>query len=126
MQQVRLFFPLPTCRQLLTGVNTAYRQEINKLRKFGLNYITPNLTNLRFRNYPYKITFTFYTSDHIDAISTLTITSYILHLFETSVALQSTDYRVVPQIEVKTDTQKIDLFSKEGCLITFEELKKIR
>lgn len=122
MQQIRLFFPLPTARQLVAGANTAYRQEINKLHLLGQK-IKSELIHLKFRNYPYKITFTYYTSDYTDMISLLTITSYILHLLETSVALQSTDYRVIPQLDVHLETKKISLFEREGCTITFEPLR---
>lgn len=123
MQQIRLYFPLLTSRQLITGVNTAYRQEINKLRIFGSKYIQPFLPRLQFRNYPYKISFTFYTSSETDIISVLTTISYILHLFETHATLQSTDYRVVSQADVHLEMKKCDLFEQEGCLITFEPLK---
>ena len=123
MQQIRLYFPLLTSRQLITGVNTAYRQEINKLRHFGSKYVQPYLPKLKFRKYPYKITFTFYSSSDTDIISVLTTISYIIHLFENYATLQSSDYRIAPQIEIKTEIQKTDLFAKEGCLITLEPLK---
>lgn len=122
MQQIRLYFPLPTARQLVAGANTAYRQEINKLHLLGQK-IKSEIIHLQFRKYPYKITFTYYTSDYTDMISLLTITSYILHLLETSVSLQSTDYRVVPQLDVHIETHKISLFEKEGCSIEFEPLR---
>lgn len=123
MQQIRFYFPLLSARQLIAGSNTAYRQEINKLRAFGLKYIKPNIVNLKFRKYPYKLSFTFYTSDETDMISLLTITSFILHLLESSVVLQSTDFRVVPQLDIHIETHKVSLFEKEGCLITFEPIK---
>ena len=123
MQQLRLYFPLLTSRQLLTGVNTAYTQEIKKLRTFGLKYIQPYLSNLQFRNYPYKITFIFYTSKETDMISALTTVSYILHLFEVHATLQSTDYRVLSKINVNLEVKKVDLFEQEGCLIIFEKIK---
>jgi uncharacterized ubiquitin-like protein YukD len=56
-------------------------------------------------------------------ISLLTITSYILHLLETSVALQSTDYRVIPKLDIHLETKKISLFEREGCTITLEPIK---
>lgn len=123
MQQIRLYFPLLLSRQLITGVNTAYRQEINKLRIFGRKYIQPYLPNLKLRKYPYKLTFRFYTSDTTDMISCLTMVSYILHLFESWGALQSTDYRVLPKIDICVDIKKINLFEREGCEIIVEPLK---
>ena len=123
MQQLRLYFPLLTSRQLITGVNTAYSQEINKLRKFGLDYITPQIVNKQYKSYPFEITFTFYTSDETDAISILTTTSYILHLFENNATLQSTDYRVLPKINIQI--QKIRKYADEGCLIIIERYRKI-
>lgn len=122
MQQIRLFFPLISARQLIAGSNTAFRQESNKLRLLGQK-IKAELIRLQFRKYPYKITFLYYTSDYTDMISLLTITSYILHLLESSVALQSTDYRVVPQLDIHLETKKISLFQQEGCLITLEPIK---
>ena len=122
MQQLRLYFPLLTSRQLITGVNTAYSQEINKLRKFGLDYITPHIVNKQYKSYPFEITFIFYTSDETDAISILTTTSYIIHLFENNATLQSTDYRILPKINIQI--QKIRKYSDEGCLIQIEHYFK--
>ena len=122
-QEIRLYFPLLSARQLIGGANTAYRQEINKLRSFGRKYVLPNIVNLQFRNYPYKASFLYYTSDEIDIISLLTMTSFILHLLDSSVALQSTDFRVIPQLDIHLETKKISLFEREGCLITFEPLR---
>lgn len=120
MQQLRLFFPLLTSRQLITGVNTAYSQEINKLRKFGLNYITPYLSNRQYKSYPFEISFIFYTSQETDMISVLTTASYIIHLFENNATLQSTDYRVLPKLNI--EIQKIQDYEKEGCKIQIESL----
>ena len=82
MQELRIYFPLLTARQLVLGVNTAYSQEIKKLRNFGIKYITPYLSRLKVRKYPLKIHFVYYTADEIDMISAITMSSYILHLFE--------------------------------------------
>lgn len=122
MQQLRLFFPLLTSRQLITGVNTAYSQEINKLRKFGITNITPYLANRQYKNYPFQISFTFYTASETDMISAITTATYIVHLFENNATLQSTDYRVLPKMCV--DIQKIRDFTKEGCLITIERYSR--
>lgn len=122
-QQIRLFFPLIVSRQLITGVNTAYRQEINKLRQFGLKYIQPELTRLKFRKYPYKLSFIFYSSTSTDMISILTMVVYILHLFENYATLQSTDCRVIPEIDIHTEVRKTNLFTQEGCEIIFESVK---
>ena len=120
--QLRIYFPLLTSRQLITGVNTAYSQEINKLRKFGLKYIAPHLANIRCKSYPFEISFIFYTSDETDMISVLTTASYIIHLFENAATLQSTDYRVLPKINI--NIEKIKDFQNEGCLIIIEKFHK--
>lgn len=122
MQQLRLYFPLLISRQLITGVNTAYSQEINKLRKFGLEYITPKIINKQYKSYPFEISFIFYTSNETDAISVLTTTSYIIHLFENYATLQSTDYRILPKINIQI--QKIHKYEDEGCLISIERYHK--
>lgn len=122
MQQLRLYFPLLTSRQLITGVNTAYSQEINKLRAFGLKYIAPHLANRQYKSYPFEISFLFYTSDETDMISVLTTASYVIHLFENYATLQSTDYRVLPKLNIQI--QKIRKYADEGCLITIERYRK--
>ena len=121
MQPIRLFFPLFTSRQLITGANVAYRTEINKLRKFGLNLVAPYLSKIKLLKYPYKfkIVFYVYEENEIDMISCLTIANYILHLFEFNFCIQSTDCRVIPQIEIQM--KKIVSKLGEGCEFVFEK-----
>lgn len=120
MQEFRLYFPSFQATQLVCGVNTSYSHEIDKLRKFGLNYVIPHFRRTTLTKYPFKITFTFFSISDQDSISTLTIASFIIHLLESNSVIQSSDYRVIPQIEIKTE--KIQGFEKEGCKITIEPL----
>ena len=120
MQPIRLFFPLFSSNQLITGANSAYRQEINKLRRFGINYIDPYLPKIKLRNYPYKfsVIFYIYENDDYDMISCNTIANYILNEFREFGAIQSTDYRVVSKIEIQI--KKVVSKLGEGCEICFE------
>lgn len=120
MQPIRLFFPLFTSRQLVSGANSAYRQEINKLRKFGINHVDPYLPKIKLLKYPYKfsIIFYIYENDDYDMVSCLTIANYILNEFEEYAAIQSTDYRVVPKIEIQV--KKVVSKLGEGCEFWFE------
>ena len=120
MQQLRLYFPLFQATQLVCGTNTSYAQEIRKLRQFGLSHITPHLRRTKLWKYPYKITIVYYTSTDTDTISALTITAYILHLFESNGVLQSNDLRVVPAVEVQM--KKVERFSDEGCEIQVQKI----
>lgn len=53
-------------------------------------------------------------------ISTLTMSNYILHLFESLTTLQSTDFRVLPQLHIAI--RKVVAKDKEGCEIKIEKL----
>lgn len=107
----------------MCGTNTSYAQEIRKLRQFGLSHITPHLRRTKLWKYPYKITIVYYTSTDTDTISALTITAYILHLFESNGVLQSNDLRVVPAVEVQM--KQVERFSDEGCEIQVQKLTNL-
>lgn len=114
--QIRFYFNMFPSRQLIGGINTAYTQEIKKLRKFALSEVFPKLKNFpMLKRPPYKVSFVFYTTTDIDSISMMTISSYILHCLEEQI-FQSTDYRIITKIEVKS--HKIIVKEKEGCEIT--------
>lgn len=114
--QIRFYFNMFPSRQLIGGINTAYTQEIKKLRRFALSEILPKIKQYSIlKRPPYKVSFLFYTTSDIDNISLMTITTYILHCLEEEL-LQSTDYRVIKQIEVKS--RKIIVKEKEGCEMT--------
>ena len=121
MQPIRLFFPLFVARQLVLGANSAYRQEINKLRRFGSDYILPQIPKQRLIKYPYKfhIIFYVYEKDDYDTISCLTIANYILSQFENHEGIQSTDYRVIPKVEL--EIKKVVSKLGEGCEFCFEK-----
>ncbi len=121
MQPIRLFFPLFTSHQLITGANSAYRAEINRLRKFGLDKVAPYLPNIRLLKYPYvfKITFFVFEDNETDMVSCLTIANYILHQIETYGCIQSADYRVIPKIELQI--KKVVTKFGEGCEFSFEK-----
>ena len=121
-QELRLFFPLFQARQIVGGNTTPYRQEINKLRNFGIDIFTPHLRRSKLRNYPYKIIFIFYTSSEIDMISITATALFMIHLLESNATLQSSDYRILPQIEIKAE--KISGFDNEGCKIIIESIKE--
>lgn len=121
-QELRLFFPLFQARQIVGGNTSPYRQEINKLRSFGINTFTPHLRRSKLRKYPYKITFIFYTSSEIDMVSTTTTALFMIHLLESNATLQSSDYRILPQIEIKAE--KITDFDNEGCKIIIEPINQ--
>lgn len=120
-QKLRLYFPSFQATQIVCGVHTSYAQEIKKFRQWGLAHITPHLRRSKFTKYPYKLTVIFYSFSDQDAISTLTITAYLTHLLESNAVLQSTDYRVIPSIEVKM--QKVNNIQDEGCEIIIEPFK---
>ena len=119
--QLRLFFPLFQATQLVCGVATSYAKEIHKLRQFGIKYLTPYLRRTTLKKYPFKITITFYSNSSQDGISNLTITAFILHLFESNGVLQSTDYRVIPEIDIKM--KHTPSKNHEGCEILIEKFK---
>ena len=120
MQTIRLYFPSFQATQLVCGVDTSYSKEIKKLRNFGMQHVLPYLKLKKYLKYPYKITITFLSFSDQDAISTLTIAAFLLHLFESTATLQSTDYRILPSIEVKM--KKVFRKEDEGCEIIIEEL----
>lgn len=122
MQEFRLYFPSFQATQLVCGVNTSYSHEIDKLRKFGLNYVIPHFRRTTLTKYPFKITFTFFSISDQDSISTLTIASFIIHLLESNSVIQSSDYRVTPQIVV--NMKKIKNSKDEGCHILIEKYHK--
>lgn len=121
MQALRLYFPLFQATQLIGGVSSAYSQEIKKLRKFGLNHLLPRLCRSKFRNYPFRISLTFFTYSSFDIVSASITSAFIIHLFESTGTIQSCDYRVIPNIEVKI--KKILNQSDEGCELTIESIK---
>lgn len=119
MQEIRLYFPSFQATQIVCGVNTSYAKEIKKLRQWGLSFITPYIRNIKLIKYPYKLTIVFYSTSDQDAITTLTLASYIAHLLESNAVLQSTDYRVIPSIEVQM--KKIKNITDEGCSIFIDK-----
>lgn len=46
----------------------------------------------------------------------------MIHLMETNTVLQSTDYRILPQIEIKIE--KTPNADNEGCKIIIESIKE--
>lgn len=118
--QVRLFFPLFPITQIIGGVDTAYKKEIDKVRRWGSNYITPRLKARTYNNYPYKITIIFRIYDDFDMISMLLFASYILRLL-TQHCFQSADYRVIPHVVVKS--KPVQTKDGEGCELIIEHLK---
>lgn len=85
-----------------------------------MQYVLPFLKLKKCIKYPYKITITFFSISDQDAISTLTIAAFLMHLFESTTTLQSADYRVIPSVEVKM--KKILKKDDEGCEILIEQL----
>ena len=55
-------------------------------------------------------------------ISTTTTALFMIHLLETNATIQSSDYRIIPQIEIKAE--KISGFENEGCKILIEPIKE--
>ena len=119
MQQLRIYFPLFQATQLVGGVSSAYAQEIKKLRKFALSYVTPHLIRSNFKKYPYKISYVFFSSSHYDMVSALTISTFITHLLESNTVIQSTDYRVIPKIEI--NIKKVRNSADEGLELTLSK-----
>lgn len=113
--QIRLFFDIFNCRQLITGVHSAYAGEIKKLRTLALKEILPQLTKYyMLKSPPYKISFTFFSTSDLDTLTSTTITAYIIHCLEERI-FQSSDSRVISKVEIKI--RRILVKSKEGCLI---------
>lgn len=113
--QIRLYFDIFNSHQLITGVHSAYAGEIRKLRQLAVREIFPKLTRYNIlKNYPYKISFTFYTTSDLDILSTTTISAYIIHCLEERL-FQSSDSRVISKVEIKI--RRILVKSKEGCQI---------
>lgn len=119
LQQLRLYFPSFQATQLVCGVATTYSKEIKKLRKFGIEYVTPHLRRSKLLEYPFKITIIFYSISDQDAVSTLTTAAFLLHLFESNGVIQSTDYRVVPDTEIIM--KKVKKLEEEGCEIILDQ-----
>ena len=119
--QLRLFFPLFAMVQIISDVSSAHKQEIIKLRQFGIKHISPNFHGKSFKKYPYKITVTFYCFADADMVSMLIHSAYILKMIGWN-SLQSVDYRVVPQFDIRT--KKVQSREMEGCEIVIEKLRK--
>jgi hypothetical protein len=119
--QLRLFFPLFPITQIIGGVDSAYKKEISKLRNWGINYITPHLQNKKYYNYPYKITIIFYIYGDFDMVSMLTLSAYTTRLLGQH-CFQSSDYRVIPQLTIKS--KHVLTRESEGCEIIIERLRK--
>ena len=117
MQQ-RFYFTLFQATQLLGGAY--YLPEVKKLRKLGAWAIVPFIKSAKLRNYPYKVTITYYVFDDADLITLSIITAYILKLMESHSAIQSADFRVIQSLDIRT--QKVLSQDKEGCELTFESL----
>lgn len=115
--QKRFFFPLFKSTQILGGA--AYHQEIKKLQNIASLKILPFIQFLKFRKYPFKITFTFFVFDDCDMITAGILSSYILHLMESHGVLQSCDSRVVSEICIKK--QNIITKEREGVEIKVEK-----
>ena len=111
--QLRFYFPLFQATQLLGGA--AYHQEIKKLHKIGFERILPHIKGERLLNYPYDICIVFLVYDTADFTTLSVITGYILHLIESTLVLQSTDYRVVKSVSIKT--KKVHNEKEQGCLL---------
>lgn len=113
--QIRLFFDVFNSRQLVAGVNSAYTGEIKKLRKLAITELFPKLTKYEMlKRPPYKIQFTFYSTSDLDALTSTTISAYLIHCLEERI-FQSSDSRVISKVEIKI--RRILVKSKEGCLI---------
>ena len=117
--QLRLFFPLFAMIQIISDVSTAHKQEINKLRQFGIKHISPYFHGKTLKKYPYKITITFYCSADADMVSMLIHSAYILKMIGWN-SLQSVDYRVIPQFDIRT--KKVQDREHEGCEILIEKI----
>ena len=114
--QIRLFFDMFNSRQLVAGVHSAYAGEIKKLRKLAITELFPQLAKYSLlKNPPYKIQFTFFTTTDLDALTSTTISAYIIHCLEERI-FQSSDSRVISKVEIKI--RRILVKSKEGCLVT--------
>ena len=115
--QLRFYFPLFQATQLLGGA--AYRQEVKKLRKIGFEKIVPYIKGNRLKEYPYNVCVIFMVYDTADFITLSIISAYILHLIEKAVILQSTDWRVISSLSIKT--KKISLEKEQGCIILINQ-----
>lgn len=115
--QLRFYFPLFQATQLLGGA--AYQQEIKKLRKIGFEKIVPYIKGNRLKEYPYNVCIIFMVYDTADFITLSIISAYILHLIEKAVILQSTDWRVISSLSIKT--KKISLEKEQGCIILINQ-----
>lgn len=119
--QLRLFFPLWTMKTILGEESSAHTKEITKLRRWAVNYLLPQISSKRFLKYPFKITITFNIYFDIEMVSLMILASQIIYDLGTH-CLQSPDYRVITDIEIKT--RKVCDKSGEGCEIIIESLKK--
>lgn len=115
--QLRLFFPLWSMSTLIGEVSSAYRQEINKLRKWGIDYLLPYLANKKYKSYPFKIIVKFYVFSDIEITSLLLLSAYIVNCLG-HYTFQSADYRVIPQ--VITTSKRVKNKDSEGCEIIIE------
>ena len=94
--------------------------EVKKLRKLGAWAIVPFIKSAKLRKYPYKVTITYYVFDDADLITLSIITAYILKLMESHTVIQSTDFRVIQSVDIRT--QKVISEDNEGCEISFESV----
>lgn len=118
--QLRLFFPLWSMKTILGEESSAHSKEIKKIRSWAVNYLLPQITSKRFLKYPFKITITFNIYFDIEMVSLMILASQIIYDLGTH-CLQSPDYRVITDIEIKT--RKVCDKSGEGCEIIIESLR---
>lgn len=117
---LRLFFPLWSMTSIIGEVSSAGKQELNKLKKFGTNYILPYIHAKHYTKFPFKINIVFFIYSDIEITSLLILSSYIMNLLG-CYSLQSDDYRVVPEFNMTT--KKVVSKEAEGCRITIEPLR---
>lgn len=118
--QLRLFFPLWSMKTILGEESSAHTKETSKLRRWAVGCLLPNIINKRFIKYPFRITITFNVFFDIEMVSLMLLASQIIYDLGTH-CLQSPDYRVISNIEVKT--KKVCDKSGEGCEIVIESLR---
>lgn len=116
--QLRFYFPLFQATQLLGGA--AYQQEVKKLRKIGFEKIMPYIkASHRLKEYPYNVCIIFMVYDTADFITLSIISAYILHIIENALVLQSTDWRVISSLTIKTKVVKQE--KEQGCLLLIHQ-----
>lgn len=84
----------------------------------GATRIVPHLKCIKLRKYPFKMTFTFFVTEDADLTTLSILSAYILNLMEKNAHIQSTDYRVIKSVHIKT--KKVLAKDKEGCELLIE------